>query len=285
MTTTECNKQGIVVITGASTGIGRAAARQWLDLGWQVIGTGRNRQRCDDAARELGGERFTMLCADLARMAEVERIADEIAALAPRIDVLCNNAGGVVAERRVTMDGLEETFAANHLAPFLLTRLLMHALSPGARVIATSSDGHAHVPGMNWDDLGFEDGWQSGRAYCQAKLGNVLFTRELARRYGPAIVSHALHPGNVDSNFASHCEPGMKAYMETIRPHSITPEQAAEALVWLGTSEEAGRISGRYFEGLTEAAPSPAALDDAAAARLWEVSELLVSRRLRPVAP
>lgn len=272
-----------MVITGASAGVGRAAARQWLDLGWRVIGTGRNPQRCADAAAELDSARFTMLCADLARMDEVVRVAQEMAELAPCIDVLCNNAGGVVAERRMTADGLEETFASNHLAPFLLTMLLLPNLAPGARVIATSSDGHSHVPGMNWDDLALEEGWLSGRAYCQAKLGNVLFTRELARRCEGRIVAHALHPGSVDSNFSSRCEPGMKAYMDSIKPRSITPKQAAKALVWLGTSEEAGRINGRYFEELTEAVPSAAALDDAAAARLWAISETLLAPWLQDV--
>lgn len=267
----------VVVITGASAGVGRAAARQWLELGWRVIGTGRDPGRCAAAAEALGCNRFTMLCADLSRMDEVARVAGEIAALAPRIDVLCNNAGGVVAERRVTPDGLEETFASNHLAPMLLTLLLMPNLAPHARVIATSSDGHTHVPGLQWDDLGLAESWASGRSYCQAKLGNVLFTRELARRYGGRIIAHALHPGNVDSNFASHCEPGMKAYMESIRPRSITPEQAATALVWLGTSESAGRINGRYFEELREASPSAAAKDAAAAARLWGLSEELLA--------
>jgi NAD(P)-dependent dehydrogenase (short-subunit alcohol dehydrogenase family) len=218
-----------------------------------------------------------MLCADLSRMNAVMQIAGEIAALTPRIDVLCNNAGGVVAERRLTQDGFEETFAANHLAPFLLTMRLMPKLAHHARVIATSSDGHTHVPGMNWDDLAFENGWLSGRAYCQAKLGNVLFTRELARRHGDRIIAHALHPGNVDSNFASHCEPGMRAYIESIKPHSITPEQSAKALIWLGTSDAAGQINGRYFEELRQAPPSAAAQDDAAAARLWAVSEAMLA--------
>lgn len=271
------NEPRTVVITGTSAGVGRAAARQWLDLGWRVIGTGRDPQRCREANRELGEGNFIMLCADLSQMDAVARLAAEIAALAPRIDVLCNNAGGVVAERRVTADGLEETFAANHLAAFLLTLRLIRNLVPDARVITTSSDGHTHVPGMNWEDLALENGWSSGRAYCQAKLANVLFTRELARRFGDRLVAHALHPGNVDSNFASHCEPRMKAYMESIRPQAIMPEQAAKALVWLGTSETAGRINGRYFEELNEAAPAPAGQDDAAAAQLWEVSKELLT--------
>lgn len=274
---------GTAVITGASAGVGKAAAAQLLQRGWRVIGTGRDGKRCAEAARTLsqGAQaRFTMLQADLADMDAVADLAGKIAAIAPRIDLLCNNAGGVTAERRITPQGLEETFAANHLAPFLLTRLLMPQLAPGARVIATSSDGHAHCPGIAWDDPGMAGNWLSGRAYCQAKLANILFTRELARRHGDAIVAHALHPGNVDSNFASHCEPGMKAYMEQIRPQSISPEDAAVALVRLGTDVAAGQSNGRYFEGLKEARPSSAAQDGEAAARLWALSEALLTRYL-----
>ncbi|WP_033925862.1 SDR family NAD(P)-dependent oxidoreductase [Sphingomonas sp. 35-24ZXX] len=266
-----------VVITGASAGVGKAAARQWLDLGWQVIGTGRDAGRCAATKAELAHPHFTMLQADLSIMANVLHLARQIAELAPHINVLCNNAGGVVAQRRITSEGLEETFASNHLAPFLLTMLLWPMLVDHARIIATSSDGHKFCPAIAWVDLGLADGWQSGRAYCQAKLGNVMFTRELARRHDGRIIAHALHPGNVDSNFATHCEPGMKAYMDSIRTKMITPDDAARALVWLGTSAEAGRINGRYFEGLVECEPAAAASDDAAAARLWTVSETLIA--------
>jgi len=268
----------IAVITGASAGVGRAAAAQLLAMGWRVIGTGRDPARCAEAAADLASDRFTLLTGDFALLADVARVAAEIAGLAPRIDVLCNNAGGVQATRRVSAEGHEATFAANHLAPFLLTRLLLPRLAPGARVIATSSDGHAHSPGIQWDDPGLAEGWQSGRAYCQAKLANVLFTRELARRHGDAgLIAHALHPGTVASNFASHCEPGMKAYMESIMDRAISPDTAARALVRLATDPALGTINGRYFEGLDETPPAPAGQDDAAAARLWALSETLVA--------
>lgn len=266
------------IVTGASAGVGKEAARQLLALGWRVIGVGRDAGRCAAAAAELASPQFTMLRADFSSMSDTARLADEILAMAPRIDALLNNAGGVQAERTVTAEGLESTFASNHLAPFLLTTRLRPAFGPDARVIAVSSTGHEQTPAMNWDDLNFAEGWASGRAYCQAKLGNILFTRELARRYGPqGLIAHAMHPGTVDSNFASHCEPGMQAYMESIMDHAVTPDVPARTLVWLASGTEPGAVNGCYYYDMAEAQPSAAAQDDAAAARLWDVSEALLA--------
>jgi NAD(P)-dependent dehydrogenase (short-subunit alcohol dehydrogenase family) len=266
------------IVTGASAGVGKEAARQLLALGWRVIGVGRDAGRCVATEAELASAKFTMLRADLSSMADTARLATVILAMAPRIDALLNNAGGVQAERTVTSEGLESTLASNHLAPFLLTRKLLPALGPGARVIAVSSTGHEQCAGMNWDDLDFSEGWASGRAYCQAKLGNILFTRELARRYGPqGLIAHAMHPGTVDSNFASHCEPGMQAYMESIMDRAVTPDVPARTLVWLASGAEPGQSNGQYYYDMAQAQPSLAALDDAAARRLWDVSEALVA--------
>jgi NAD(P)-dependent dehydrogenase (short-subunit alcohol dehydrogenase family) len=200
--------------------------------------------------------------------------------------VLLNNAGGVRAERVITPEGHEATFAANHLAPFLLTKALMPRLrqaagssAPGAvRVVGVSSTGHEHCPAIRWNDLTFAEGFVGGAAYCHAKLANLLFARELARRAGPyGIVSHAMHPGVVDSNFASHCDGPMRAYMDSIKDRALTPDQAAETLVWLASAEEPGRTNGLYFHDRKALSPSEAALDDAAAVRLWEVSEAMVA--------
>jgi NAD(P)-dependent dehydrogenase (short-subunit alcohol dehydrogenase family) len=269
------------VVTGASAGVGKAACRQLLDMGWRVIGVGRDPARCTAAEAELSHPLFTMLRADLASLAETARVADEIAARFSHVDALLNNAGGVRPEQVFTAEGHDETFAANHLAPYLLTRKLLPLMPRNARVIAVSSTGHEHCPGMNWDDLDFRTGWVSGAAYCQAKLANILFTRELAQRGAEhGIIAHAMHPGVVASNFASHCEPGMKAYMESILDRSVTPEHAAETLVFLATAELPGQLSGRYWHEKVEVEPSTAALDDAAAARLWTVSEQLVQHYL-----
>jgi NAD(P)-dependent dehydrogenase (short-subunit alcohol dehydrogenase family) len=194
--------------------------------------------------------------------------------------VLINNAGGTRATRVVSEEGFEATFAQNHLAAFLLTKRLLPNLraAGGARVIAVSSTGHEHCPALNWDDLQFATGWTSGGAYCQAKLCNLLFARELARREGEnSIVSHAMHPGVVASNFASHCEPEMQAYMNSIKDRSVTPDHAAKTLTYLATDAAPGARNGRYWHDHAEVAAAPAALDDAAALRLWAISETMVA--------
>ncbi|OAN59317.1 MULTISPECIES: SDR family NAD(P)-dependent oxidoreductase [unclassified Sphingobium] len=280
----------VAVVSGASAGIGKAAARALLQQGWRVIGVGRDPERCAAAAAELSAlpdADFTMVQADMALLAETARAAADVAALTPHIDALLNNAGGVHAERVITPEGHEATFASNHLAPFLLTRKLMPQLeaaaarsAPGTvRVVATSSTGHEHCDGIHWDDLTFAEGFVGGAAYCHAKLANILFTRELARRTrGSGIVAHAMHPGVVASNFATHCDAPMRAYMESIADRALTPEQAADTLVWLASAQEPGRSSGRYFHQRAELTPSATARDDEAAGRLWAISEALVER-------
>lgn len=286
---TQTTRQKVAVLTGASAGIGKAAARALLTQGWRVIGVGRDPARCAAAEVELravpGGD-FTMLRADLSLLSSTARVAEEISRMTPVIDALLNNAGGVYAERIMTPEGHEATFASNHLAPFLLTQKLMPQLQataalsqPGdVRVVAVSSTGHEQSTGINWDDLTFADGFVGGSAYCHVKLANILFARELARRVaGDGIVSHAMHPGVVDSNFASHCDGPMQAYMESIKDRSLTPEAAADTLVWLATAREAGQSSGGYYHQRQALTPSAAAQDDDAGRRLWAVSEALVA--------
>ena len=258
-----------------------------LDRGWRVIGVGRDPVRCAAAESELRARgRFDMVRADMTLMAETSRAAAAIAALTRRIDVLLNNAGGIRDAMVITPEGHEATFAANHLAAFLLTLKLLPTLRTTAagsplgtvRIVGTSSDGHEYCAGMNWDDLNFANDWLHGSAYCQAKLANVLFARELAKRLAPdGIVSNVIHPGTVSSNFASHGDAGLQAYMATLTERTITPEAAAATLVWLATAREAGEITGRYYHQGVERDPAPAAMDDAAAARLWELSEALVA--------
>jgi NAD(P)-dependent dehydrogenase (short-subunit alcohol dehydrogenase family) len=268
----------IAVVTGASAGVGKAACRQLLGLGWQVIGVGRDPARCAAAEAELAHPDFTMLRADLSSLAETARVAAEISARVDHVDALLNNAGGVRPEQVFTAEGHDETFAANHLAPFLLTQKLLPLMPRGARVVAVSSTGHLQCQAMNWDDLDYRSDWLSGAAYCQAKLANILFTRELAKRgAAKGIIAHVMHPGVVASNFASHCEPGMKAYMESILDRSVTPDHAAETLVFLASAAEPGRSSGHYWYDKARLEPSAAAQDDAAAERLWSISEQMVA--------
>lgn len=232
------------------------------------------------------GGKVDFLRADFELMSDVARVAAEIAALTDRVDALINNAGGMRNEVRLTPEGNEITFASNHLAPFLLTRRLMPLLrktaaarpSNSVRVIAVSSSGHETCPGIDWDDLQLtEDHVAPGQTYCLAKLANILFTRELAKRVAAdGIVAQVMHPGVIDSNFISHTDASTQAYIATLAARS--PDEAADTLIWLATSAEAGEGSGRYFHQRQEVPTAPVAQDDAAAKRLWEESENLLAK-------
>jgi len=278
----------VAVVTGASAGIGKETSRQLLDKGWHVIGVGRDPVRTAQADTDLRGgapaeARLDMLRGDFTEMKDVRRIAAEIMALAPRLDVLVNNAGGVRDALYISSEGLESTMAANHFAPFVLTRELLPklkataAISPAGtvRVIAVSSLAHNVCPGMRWGDLNMLENYATGPVYCQAKLANMLFTRELARRLEETgIVAQAMHPGKVDSNFASHGDAQLRAHMV----HGLVPpSDPAETIVWLATDPEGGRAPGRYFHAKEAIDPAPQALDDAAATRLWDETEQLLT--------
>ncbi len=276
----------VAVVTGASSGIGKAAAVALAARGWRVIALGRNPERCAAAAEaiRLASPRGAvhMITADLAMLAEARRAAREVADLTDRIDLLINNAGGMAREKVVTPEGLEENFAGNHLGPFLLTHhllpLLRHAAqqsAPGSvRIINTSSDASEMVQGLPWDDLQALDNYTPGAAYCHGKLANVLFARGLAKRLaGEGIVAHAVHPGTVDSNFVAHVDERTREYMQTLE--SVTPEKAAADLVWLATAEEPGSSTGGYYYGREPRKPNPFVEDDSAVERLWSESEKL----------
>lgn len=282
--------QRVAVVTGASAGVGKSTARMFAERGWHVIGTGRDPARTTAAEAEIRaaavpGARIDFLRGDFDLMAEVNRVADEIARLTPKVDVLVNNAGGVRDRLIMTAEGNEAIFASNHLAPFLLTRQLMPLLKsaaavspPGAvRVLAVSSSGHEYSPPFDWDDLQTLTKYTPGRAYCRAKLANILFTRELTRRVAEdGITAQAMHPGDVASNFHSHADEVMRAHSKT--QERVEPDEPAETLLWLATAPEAGVDGGRYFHRREEVAAAPQALDDEAARRLWEESEKLLAR-------
>jgi NAD(P)-dependent dehydrogenase (short-subunit alcohol dehydrogenase family) len=234
---------------------------------------GRDPERVRETAREAGGTVHEHV-ADLARMDEVRRLAAELRERHPRIDVLAGNAGAMFTSRHLTPDGFEQTFALNHLAPFLLTNLLLDRLA-GGRVVTTASD--AHKGGvLDLADLQSEHGrFRPGRAYATSKLCNILFTRELQRRH-PELAANCLHPGVVRSGFARNDGMLMRVGATLIGPFLKSPRRGAEGLVWLALAPEAGELRGRYVATRRPVEPSAQAQDDRLAAELWDRSAALV---------
>lgn len=274
-------KDKTVVITGASNGIGKAAAVALAKLGARVVlvcrDAGRGRAAADEASR--AGVKAELVLADLSAMKEVRRAADELLRLCPRLDVLVNNAGAMNQTRETTADGFERTFATNHLAYFLLTNLLLERLktSGPARIVNVSSHAHRRASkGLPFDDLHAERGYNSWDAYGQSKLANILFTRELARRLeGCPVAANAMHPGIVATGFGLNSTGLFNLAIRAFQLLMLTPEQGADTIVYLASAPEAGSMKGRYFVKRREQTPKLPALDDAAARRLWEVSERL----------
>jgi NAD(P)-dependent dehydrogenase (short-subunit alcohol dehydrogenase family) len=276
----------VAVVSGASSGIGKETAKALAAQGFRVIAIGRDPARSAAAEAEIRAAAILpvdMIVADLAVLSEAARVAREVAALSDRVDILVNNAGGVAANRKVTPEGHEATFAGNHLGPFLLTNRLLPLLRNAAsgapagdtRIVFTSSSGH-EAAAIDWTDLQMLNNFVSGRAYCNAKLANVWTSRVLARRLaGDGIVVHAMHPGVVDTNFTSHADEGMRSYMNTLdlRP----PQEGADTLIWLATAEEPGRSTGLYFHKREAISCSQLAQDDVLAERLCRESEDLIA--------
>ena len=271
-----------VLVTGGTGGIGRATALSLATMGAHLAITGRDRERSEDAAREIraaGAGRVDVFVADMSSQAEVRRLADEVLQGLPRIDVLVNNVGGYWNTRHVTADGLERTFALNHLAPFLLTSLLLDRLkeSAPARVVTVSSGAQA-MGRIDFDDLQGERSYSGARAYSQSKLANVLFTYELARRLpASAVTANALHPGVVRTSFGADDPAGVQRLLvPLVRPFMKTPAQGAATSIHLASSPDVEGVTGRYFANSKPRRSSKRSYDEAAAARLWQVSADLV---------
>lgn len=267
----------LVVLTGATRGIGEAAALALAGTGTELALVGRDPERVSAvavAARAASGATVHEHVADLSLMSEVRRLADELGAAHPTIDVLANNAGALFASRKLTDEGLERTFALNHLAPFLLTHLLRDRLA-GGRVVTTASD--AHEGGrLDLDDLQYEQrDYAAMRVYGTSKLCNILFTRELARR-APELHANCFHPGVVRTGFGKN-ETGIWKVLTTVAaPFFRSPQRGARSLVWLATDSQAGTLSGEYVVDEKVREPSAAARDQALASELWERSAALV---------
>lgn len=274
-----------VLLTGASRGIGRATALELATRGANLSLLVRNRELGEKVVEEIRAlgkpVRVDLFIADLSSMRDIRRVAADFLAKHDRLDVLLNNAGAINMHRETTVDGYERTFATNHLAYFLLTELLLDRLkqSAPARIVNVSSEAHRWAQ-IDFDDPMFDERSYSGfGAYGPSKLANILFTRELSRRIeGTGVTANALHPGVIASGFGRNNKGAFGFIMRNLAgPFLGSEESGARTSVYLASSPEVDGKSGLYFKSSRECTPSRAARDDAAAARLWTLSEELVA--------
>jgi len=272
-------KGKVCLVTGGTSGIGQVTAKELARLGATVVIVGRNRQKCEDTVNQIrqqtGNPAVEFLVGDLSSLAGIRGVANEFRQKHTRLDVLVNNAAGIFMERRESVDGIEMNLALNHLAYFLLTNLLLDLLksSAPARVVNVSSDAHRHMV-LDFDDLQGKKSYRGFRAYSKSKLANLLFTFGLARRLaGTGDTVKALHPGFVASNiFAGNGRVGW-VVRQIASAIALSPEAGAQTSLYLATSPEVEGVTGQYFAKQRSVASSPASHDDAAARRLWTVSE------------
>ena len=271
------------IITGATDGIGLELAVRLGGMGARLVLVGRNRAKGDAALAMLGervpGVSAEMHYADLSRRGDIQRLAPELLAAAPRIDVLLNNAGAFIGRRTVTEDGLEQTFALNHMGYFRLTALLRERLiaSAPARIVNVASEAHRHTQ-LDFADLQNAKRYNGWKAYRRSKLANILFTREVARRLaGTGVTANCLHPGFVATRFGDNNH-GWWRWSIAIakRLMAIPVERGGETPVYLASSPEVEGVSGKYFDKCRESTPDPPARNDVDAARLWHESERLI---------
>ncbi|MCL6509407.1 MAG: SDR family oxidoreductase [Anaerolineae bacterium] len=273
----------ICVVTGATAGIGRVSARRLAEMGAKVIVVSRNPHKCDEVVaairQQTGNAAVEAMPADLSSLREIRALARRFLDAYPRLDVLLNNAGAIFTARQVSADGIEMTWALNHLGYFLLTHLLMDALAaaPAARVINVSSD--AHLMGViHFDDVQFERRRYSGfGAYSQSKLANVMHAYALARRLeGTSITVNALHPGAVATDFGKNNSGAWGKVFKLFGRFTIGPEEGAKTSVYLASSPEVAGVSGKYFYRCRAKPSSRASYDVQAQEKLWRLSAEMV---------
>ncbi|HHK5536928.1 TPA: SDR family NAD(P)-dependent oxidoreductase [Bacillus mobilis] len=279
-----------IVITGATSGIGLAAAKVFAERGAKLGIIARNEEKANDVMTQLehltnGNTVVDIFFADMASQQSIRRVATDILERCPRIDILVNNAGALFQTRKITEDGLEMTWAVNHLGPFLLTDLLLERLkeSAPARVITTASHGHKMAKkGIDFSDLDAEQLYRGVKKfmggptmrYAQTKLANILFTSELAQRLeGTGVSAYSFDPGLVNTNFNQDNGLVARLTMAAMKPFSRTPEEGAETLIWLAESNGIIDYSGCYYADKQIGKTSEAALDKGVAKRLWDISE------------
>jgi NAD(P)-dependent dehydrogenase (short-subunit alcohol dehydrogenase family) len=276
-----------ILITGGTSGIGMESAVDLAGAGAQVVVTCRERGKGDLALQEIrrrsGSTKVDLLVGNFESQESTRELAAEFLAKYPKLHVLVNNAGTAFVKRELTEDDIEKTFAVNHLAPFLLTNLLLDRLveSAPARIVTVSSVEHFNAT-LDLDDLSFEKGgYQATKAYARSKLGNILFTKELARRLaGKNVTANTLHPGAVATNIWRYAPAYVKPLLAIIKPFLLTPRQGSETSTYLASSPEVEGVTGKYFVKCKERRSSPLSNDESVARKLWDVSARLT--RLQP---
>ena len=268
-----------VLVTGATTGIGRVTAVELGRAGAEVVLVARDREKADATLAELqaaGAPPAQALLADLSLMSSVRALAEEVRGRFDRIDVLENNAGAIFGTRALTAEGFERTFALNHLSYFLLSNLILDRIPSGGRIVNVSSEAHRPAK-VDFDDLQLERRYTAFGAYCLSKLMNLLFTFELARRVqARGITVNAAHPGPVASNFGRSNRGVFGFLFALAAPFMLTPEKGARTQIWLASSPEVEGVTGKYFAKCREKKPAPRALDEETQHRLWDVTAKLV---------
>jgi len=276
----------VALVTGGTSGIGKATATALAAMGADVVVVGRNPERGERAAAEIRaqtGGTVDLALADLSSQAEVHRLAEEFRQRYDRLDVLVNNAGLVQSTRTETPDGIETTFAINHLAPFLLTNLLLDVLEESApsRVVTVSSEAE-RWGNIDFDDLQSKKKYRGFPVYGMTKLANIMFTYELAGRLkGTGVTATCMHPGAVNTRFGTNNSGPMTILFRLFKPFMRTPEQGADTLIWLASSPEVEGASGRYYSDRKPIEPKKIAQDPEARRRLWEESERLTGLGVR----
>lgn len=274
----------IIMVTGATSGIGKEAACELAARGAHVVLVGRSAEKAQDTAawigERTGGAQVDYLLADFSSLAEVRHLAAQFVERYDKLDVLVNNAGAVFRSRQESADGYEMTFAVNHLAPFLLTNLLLDSLQEAApaRVVTVASDAHEGAS-MEFDNLQFEQGYSIMKAYGRSKLANILFSYELSRRLeGSGITSNAMHPGFVSTGIGSNNVPGWVGglWQRTTSLFARDAAKGAETIIYLADSPQVAAVSGEYFMDEQPIQSSPITHDEALARRLWEESAAMV---------
>ncbi|HET7479773.1 MAG TPA: SDR family oxidoreductase [Rubrobacteraceae bacterium] len=276
----------VVLITGGTSGIGKAAATALAAMGAEVVITGGNAERGEKALADVRADSrndsVELMLADLSKQSEVRRLADEFLERHDRLDVLVNNAGVVQSKRTEAIDGIETTLAINHLAPFLLTNLLLDRLKESApgRVVTTSSEAQ-RWGSMDFDDLQSRRKYRAMAVYGMTKLANIMFTYELAERLrGSGVTANCFHPGGVNTNFGNNNRGFATLLFRAAKPFMRTPDQGADTLIWLASSPEVEGISGKYYSDRKEIEAKDIARDPKARKKLWEMSEELTGLKV-----